>query len=193
MNNKNNSIVQDKMRKINKKYFLMFVGYQFFRIFCAYSQVILLPLIRIMLLLIGIDLYMCEVIINAFNLLLLCAPSVCFFIGITMLSNDLKLLKDSLISEEVNNFKNDRAQRRKMEKEELEEKEKDMNELINDFRKLPRSQQMKVLNQLKEKRNLGNIKNIAVSDKLQDEFEDILFSDFDENETKKHTRKRIKK
>lgn len=193
MNNKNNSIKQDKLKKLKNKYFWLFIGYQFFRIFCAYSQVILLPLIRIMLLLIGIDLYMCEVIINAFNLLLLCAPSVCFFIGITMLSNDLRLINDLLVSEEVNNFKNDRAQRRKMEKEELEEKEKDMNELINDFRKLPRSQQMKVLNQLKEKRNLGNIKNIAVSDKLQDEFENIIFPDLNEKETNNYTKKRIKR
>ena len=193
MNNKNNSIVQDKMRKLNKKYFLMFVGYQFFRIFCAYSQAMLLPLIRVILVLIGIDIHICEVIINALNLLLLYVPVVCFFMGITMLSNDLKLVKDSLISEEISDFKKSREEQRNLRKSEIVEKEKEMNELIRDFKRLSRKEQMLLLNQLKEKRNLGNIKNVAVLDKLQDEFEDILFSDFDENETKNHTRKRIKK
>ena len=193
MNNKNNSTVQDKMRKINKKYFLMFVGYQIFRIFCAYSQAMLLPLIRVILVLIGIDIHICEVIINALNLLLLYVPVVCFFMGITMLSNDLKLVKDSLISEEISNFKKSREEQRDLRKSEIVEKEKEMNELIRDFKRLSRKEQMLLLNQLKEKRNLGNIKNVAVLDKLQDEFEDILFSDFDENETKNHTRKRIKK
>ena len=71
---------------------------------------------------------------------------------------------------------------------EVEYKEEDINKLITDFEKLPRREQMNVLNQLKEKRNLGTIKNVAVSDKLQNEFEDILFPDFEEEENKGKSR-----
>lgn len=192
MNNKDNSNKKDILRKFKNKYFWLFVGYQFFRIFCAYSQVVLLPLLRIILVLIGIDLYMCAIIMNAFNLLLLCAPSVCFFMGIKMLSNDLKSIKDLLISEEVNNFKIDRQEQRKINKIEIEYTEDEINQLVSDFKRLSRREQMECLNQLKEKRNLGTIKNMAVSDKLQNEFEDIMFPDFNEEESKGYTRKRSK-
>ena len=180
--------MQDKFKKLKNKYFWLFIGYQFFRIFCAYSQVMLLPLIRVMLVIVGIDLSMCEIIIKAFDLLLMNVPIVCFFMGIKMFFNDIKNMYDELILDEVNNFKTAREEQRRNDKLEVEYKEEDINRLITDFEKLPRREQMNVLNQLKEKRNLGTIKNVAVSDKLQNEFEDILFPDFKEEENKGKSR-----
>ena len=70
MKEKDSSKMQDKFKKLKNKYFWLFIGYQFFRIFCAYSQVMLLPLIRVMLVIVGIDVSMCEIIIKVFDLLL---------------------------------------------------------------------------------------------------------------------------
>ena len=188
MKEKDSSKMQDKFKKLKNKYFWLFIGYQFFRIFCAYSQVMLLPLIRVMLVIVGIDLSMCEIIIKTFDLLLMNVPIVCFFMGIKMFFDDIKNMYDELILDEVNNFKTAREEQRRNDKLEVEYKEEDINRLITDFEKLPRREQMNVLNQLKEKRNLGTIKNVAVSDKLQNEFEDILFPDFKEEENKGKSR-----
>lgn len=185
---------RDKMlKKYKKKFLLMYIVYQTLKVFCAYSEVSLVPFIKIILVLFGVDLYVCEIVSNVISLFLFYAPIVCFFVMFKTLYNDARVVNDLLQLYEVDNFKVERKEQRIEKEREIESKKEDIKQIIDDFKCLSRKEQMDVLNRLKEKRNLGTAKNIAVSDMLQDEFEDILFPDFNEDESRGYTRKRIKK
>ena len=71
---------------------------------------------------------------------------------------DLKRIENHLKEREGYGFNTIEETIEKLNQD-IAEKEKEMNELIRDFKRLSRKEQMLLLNQLKEKRNLGNIKN----------------------------------
>ena len=156
------------------------------------SILYVIPFVKLILILFKLDLYMIDIIAMLFECFFTSLPVLSIVIGDIEMRKILGEIRSLSEKEEIYNLRKVRLENEKKIQDELENNKIIIDETIAMFSKLSRREQIEVLNEMKEHRNLEHIANELMADYLQDKFEDII--DYSgEKKNDEYTRKRIKK
>lgn len=156
------------------------------------SILYVIPFVKLILILFKFDLYIIDIIGMLFEYFFTSLPLLSIVIGdieMRKISGEIRGLSEK---EEIHNLRKVRLEKEKKIQDELEKNREIIEITIDMFSSLSRREQIDVLNEMKEHRNLEQIANEAMADYLQDKFEDIIDYSGDEKNDG-YTRKRIKK
>lgn len=188
--------IEDRRKKIKnelkKVRLLTYIGYTVSIFLCANMIVNVLPIINVILIIFNVDVVVCQFIINLMGFVLRFAPISIYVIG-NMKSREI-LRELSFYGEGINKI----SECQELSKEEQVDLNNRISDIKREFESLSRSQQMEVLNCIKEYGKLCQIQteknnfDQKTIDLLQDEFEEILFPSISPSESS-YTRKKLKK